>query len=196
MNVRAVIHAVASIMIVVGITGYVIYKVIKTSTHRQRPYMRDPAIVLGEPELPEGKVYNDEFLGEQVIYRGNFFVRIPYTVSGDRPESVLLTINSRGCTDDGFCYMPQTWIETVQLSQPAADSGKIDLGSLAGAGTSEFPPPEEVFFPDVYVVDGNTVDLDSEMTKLTENSLKYTVSTHILSKKFTGLKNVIQGGVR
>ena len=27
----------------------------------------NPAIVLGEPELPEGKVYNDEFLGEQVI---------------------------------------------------------------------------------------------------------------------------------
>ena len=27
-------------------------------------------IVLGEPELPEGNVHSDEFLGEQVIYRG------------------------------------------------------------------------------------------------------------------------------
>ena len=27
----------------------------------------DPAVILGEPELPEGKVYTDEFLGEQVI---------------------------------------------------------------------------------------------------------------------------------
>jgi thiol:disulfide interchange protein DsbD len=119
----------------------------------------DPSIVLGEAELPEGKVYNDEFLGEQVIYRGNFFVRIPYTVSGDKPGSVLLTINSRGCTDDGFCYMPQTWVETVELSQPAADTGKFDLGSLAGGNTSEFPPPEEVFFPDVFPVDGNTVEI-------------------------------------
>ncbi len=119
----------------------------------------DPAIVLGKPELPEGKVYNDEFLGEQIIYRGNFFVRIPYTVKGDRPASFMLTINSRGCTDDGFCYMPQTWIETVELAEPVADAGKIDLGSIAGGNTSEFPPPEEVFFPDVFAVDGNTVEI-------------------------------------
>ena len=32
--------------------------------------------------LPEGKIYTDDFLGEQVIHRGNFFVRIPYTVTG------------------------------------------------------------------------------------------------------------------
>ena len=119
----------------------------------------DPAIVLGEPELPEGNVYNDEFLGEQVIYRGNFFVRIPYTASGKKPASFMLTINSRGCTDGGFCYMPQTWVETVELSEPVADGGKIDLGGLAGGNASEFPPPEEVFFPDVFPVDGNTVEI-------------------------------------
>ena len=119
----------------------------------------DPAIVLGEPELPEGKVYNDEFLGEQVIYRGNFFVRIPYTLDGEKPASFMLTINSRGCTDGGFCYMPQTWIETVELSEPVADGGKIDLSGLAGGNASEFPPPEEVFFPDVFPVDGNTVEV-------------------------------------
>jgi thiol:disulfide interchange protein DsbD len=119
----------------------------------------DPAIVLGEPELPEGKVYDDEFLGEQVIYRGNFFVRIPYTVDGAKPESVALTINSRGCTDDGFCYMPQTWVATVDLEQPVADGGKIDLGGLASSNAGEFPPPDEVFFPDVFAVDGNTVEI-------------------------------------
>ena len=119
----------------------------------------DPAITLGVPELPEGKVYNDEFLGEQVIYRGSFFIRIPYTVSGEKPASMMLTIKSRGCTDGGFCYMPQTWVETIELGEPAADGGKIDLGSLAGGGSSEFPPPEEVFFPDVFPVDGNTVEI-------------------------------------
>ncbi len=119
----------------------------------------DPAIVLGEPELPEGKVYSDEFLGEQVIYRGNFFVRIPYTVSGEKPASMMLTINSRGCTDDGFCYMPQTWIETVELEKAVANRGKIDLGGLVSDGSNEFPPPDEVFFPDVFPVDGNTVEI-------------------------------------
>jgi len=117
----------------------------------------DTAIVLGEPELPEGKVYTDDFLGEQVIHRGNFFVRIPYTVEGDKPTSIPLVINSRGCTDGGFCYMPQTWIETVNL-KPVADSG-LDLNNPTGKIDSEFPPPDEVFFPDLFAVDGNTVEV-------------------------------------
>lgn len=119
----------------------------------------DTAIVLGEPELPEGKVYTDDFLGEQVIHRGNFFVRIPYTVEGDKPTSIPLVINSRGCTDGGFCYMPQTWIETVNLKPAAvADSG-LDLSNPTGKIDSEFPPPDEVFFPDLFAVDGNTVEV-------------------------------------
>jgi len=121
-------------------------------------------IELATPEMPAGKVYDDEFLGEQVIYRGNFLVRIPYSVAGSRPETLDLVIDSRGCSDTGFCYMPQTWTETVEL---AAAKPKLSLGDLdglgAGGGSSggmdEFPPPEEVFHPDVYAVDGNTVEI-------------------------------------
>ena len=118
-----------------------------------------PSIELGAPEMPEGKVYSDEFLGEQVVYRGNFFVRIPYTYQGDKPDSLALTIESRGCLDSGFCYIPQTWIETVEL-EPAATAAKtLDFGALASAGQDEFPPPDEVFFPDVLPIDGNNVEL-------------------------------------
>ena len=124
--------------------------------------VNDAAIVLGEPELPDGEVHNDEFFGEQVVYRGNFFVSIPYTVNGDKPASVALTIDSRGCLDSGYCYMPQTWIETVNL-KPAGPSStpKLSLGSSAGTSTSdsEFPPVDEVFIPEIFVVDGNTVEL-------------------------------------
>ncbi len=42
--------------------------------------------------------------------------------------------------------------------------------------------------------DGNTVDIDREMAKMAENSLMYNASAQILSKKFQGLKNVIEGG--
>jgi flagellar basal-body rod protein FlgB len=42
--------------------------------------------------------------------------------------------------------------------------------------------------------DGNNVDLDTQMTKMSENSLLYNASAQILSKKYQGLKNVIQGG--
>lgn len=119
----------------------------------------NPAVVLGAAEMPEGKVHSDEFLGEQTVYRGSFFIRIPYTVAGDRPDSLMLTIKSRGCLDSGFCYVPQTWVETVALEKPKAAGRKLDLGALGGSSQSEFPPPDEVFFPDLYAVDGNTVEV-------------------------------------
>lgn len=40
----------------------------------------------------------------------------------------------------------------------------------------------------------NTVDLDKEMGKLSENSLLYNVTAHILSKKISTLKTAITGG--
>jgi flagellar basal-body rod protein FlgB len=44
--------------------------------------------------------------------------------------------------------------------------------------------------------DGNTVDMDREMSNLASNQLLYKISAQILSKKFQGLHNVIQGGKR
>jgi len=116
------------------------------------------AIVLGDVELPEGEVHNDEFFGEQVVYRGNFFVRIPYTVVGEIPASVLLTIDSRGCLDSGYCYMPQTWVESVKLKQAVFSSGKLSLGSLSGNSLDEVLPADQVFMPDAFAIDGNTIE--------------------------------------
>ena len=42
--------------------------------------------------------------------------------------------------------------------------------------------------------DGNTVDIENEMTKLAENNLMYDAMAQIIRKKFQGLKFVIQGG--
>ena len=44
--------------------------------------------------------------------------------------------------------------------------------------------------------DGNSVDIDKAMADMAENNLMYNALAQILSKKFTGLKNVIQGGTR
>ena len=117
------------------------------------------SIELSDAELPEGKVYSDEFLGDQVIYRDNFFVRIPYTIRGDtKPDRITLTIKSRGCLDAGFCYMPQSWAEVVELKATAPVAKKLKFGSFGG-GQSDFPPPDEVFVPDLFAIDGNTVEV-------------------------------------
>lgn len=123
--------------------------------------VKDPAITLGTVELPDGEVHNDEFFGEQVVYRGSFFIRIPYSVNGDKPASVDLTMDSRGCLDSGYCYMPQTWVENVRLKAAADSSAKMSLSDFGNSAkaSNEFPPVDEVFFPDVFVVDGNTIEL-------------------------------------
>ena len=70
-------------------------------------------------------------------------------------------------------------------------SGHIIRGSITDGGIQGLSENKRGFYESE---EGNTVDLDSEMGNLTENSLKYTVSAQILSKKLAGLKNVIQGG--
>ena len=42
--------------------------------------------------------------------------------------------------------------------------------------------------------DGNTVDMDREMTHLASNQLLYKASAQIIAKKFQALRNVIHGG--
>ncbi|MBT8087748.1 MAG: protein-disulfide reductase DsbD [Gammaproteobacteria bacterium] len=119
------------------------------------------AIELGEPELPQGLDYEDEFFGPQQIYRQRLLVSIPYMIDGERPRSVDLVVKSQGCADLGLCYPPQTWTTSVELRRVAADTPKPRLfDPLAGATAgSDFPPVDEVFIPDVFAVDGNTVEV-------------------------------------
>jgi thiol:disulfide interchange protein DsbD len=123
-----------------------------------------PAVVLGAARLPEGLTHEDEYFGVQQIYRGSFYVSIPYRVDGERPESFELVIESQGCADIGLCYTVQVWTADVPLLEAKQERLSLDAlqggagGSLAG-GTDEFPPPEEVFFPDLFAIDGNTVEV-------------------------------------
>jgi thiol:disulfide interchange protein DsbD len=118
-----------------------------------------PGVVLGEPLLPKGIDHEDDYFGKQEIYRNSFFVTIPYMVEGDRPATADLVIKSQGCDDNiGICYPPQTWTETVTLKTGAKP--KLQLGNLTGGSSqSDFPPVDEVFFPELFPVDGNTVEL-------------------------------------
>ena len=118
------------------------------------------AIVLGDVALPQGIDHEDEFFGKQEIYRDFFVARVPYTVTGERPATADLIIKSQGCDDNiGLCYPPQTWTETVALQAAATGSQGLQLGGLSDAGMGEFPPADEVFFPEAFAVDGNAVDL-------------------------------------
>lgn len=126
----------------------------------------DDNLLLGEPELPDGDLHEDEFFGAQQVYRKRFFVTIPYTVNGARPETAELVIKSQGCNDDiGICYPPQKWQETVKLRRASGSAAKLSLAQLGGTqSNNEFPPVDEVFMPEVFAVDGNTVDVGFQVT--------------------------------
>ena len=47
----------------------------------------------------------------------------------------------------------------MPLQKLAAAKPRIDLGKLSQAADSEFPPVDEVFFPEVFPVDGNSVEV-------------------------------------
>ena len=121
-------------------------------------------VILGKARLPEGLPHEDEFFGKQQIYRENFYVRIPYQVEGERPETVDLVIKSQGCWDGGLCYPPQVWSDKVELRDK--DKPKLDLatvGQSGGLGKSEFVPVDEAFKPVLIPIDGNTVEVSFEV---------------------------------
>jgi len=126
-----------------------------------------PAIVFGEAEMPQGESHEDEFFGVQEIYRSRFFVRVPYTVQGERPESMELILKSQGCADLGICYPPQTWTEPVRLSgaNPVTDKqpAKLTFGSSFGNSLGDFLPVDDAFKPMLIPLDGNTVEVSIQV---------------------------------
>ena len=57
---------------------------------------RTPGISIGQYELPTGMAHEDEYFGAQEVYRERFFVSVPYTVQGNRPESAQLRTPAAG----------------------------------------------------------------------------------------------------
>ena len=126
-----------------------------------------PAIVLGAAEMPEGEMHEDEFFGAQQIYRGRFFVRLPYSVEGERPASMELVLKSQGCADLGICYPPQTWTEPVRLvaanTVQANKPDKLIFGSSFGKAPGDFLPVDEAFKPMLIPLDGNTIEVSIQV---------------------------------
>ncbi len=89
--------------------GYYLYR------HRFGFESLTDGIMLGTPELPEGRPHVDEFFGAVEIYRGDFQIRIPYRSAGAANE-MLVRLELQGCADIGYCYLPASWDKRVRLA--------------------------------------------------------------------------------
>lgn len=91
--------------------GYYLYR------HRFNFATDDPQVNLGEPQIPAGKKKFDDFFGEVEIYRHNVQILLPYSVTGEPPDNMILQAGLQGCADLGVCYPPD--VRTVSVGLPA-----------------------------------------------------------------------------
>jgi thiol:disulfide interchange protein DsbD len=90
-------------------------------------------VVLGEAEIPPGKLMFDDLLGEEIEkYHGRLTVRLPLVSVDPGVETAQLKVRSQGCLEDVLCYPPT---EQVLLVSLPPDTG----ADLSGAATSGLP---------------------------------------------------------
>jgi len=124
------------------------------------------SIKLGPPQLPAGKIKNDDYFGEVEIYRGTLIITLPIISSEEEvgvgakastPEkspteagttkpnknltetidSVTLNATSQGCADLGVCYPPNTQSAKLPLTQFSADPSLSGSSATSGSPATE-----------------------------------------------------------
>jgi len=152
---------------------------------------------LGSPNLPAGKVKEDENFGKVEIYRKDVRVVLPIQRT---PGTTAITLKStaQGCADAGLCYTPQTTNVSIKLPAlvaaavaaplPAASStapgpassALAGLRSLGGMDMPKILPPDEAFLVKAGVTDAQQVKFDYTLTPHTylyRDKLAYVVKS-------------------
>nr|WP_047198249.1 protein-disulfide reductase DsbD [Caldimonas brevitalea] len=98
--------------------GYYMYR-------EQFKFAGAPAVTLGTPEIPPGKVkYDDTFKKDVETHRGRVAIRIPVTLA---QGPFLLSVTSQGCADKGLCYPPMEQHAEVRLAGFGGGSNSVTV---------------------------------------------------------------------
>ena len=81
------------------------------------------SFALGEAEIPQGKIKNDEYFGEVQVYYHEVTARVPVTRVDGSAAVFDATITYQGCADRGLCYPPQTKRVSLPAQSIAAAAG-------------------------------------------------------------------------
>lgn len=106
------------------------------------------AVVLGAPELPPGKILEDEFFGRVETYRRDLTIRIALKGAANL-KFFTLTAVSQGCADVGVCYVPLT--QTIRLRRGGLPLSEV-FGTWRGPQEST-EAPARAWRPSVARVD-------------------------------------------
>jgi thiol:disulfide interchange protein DsbD len=90
-------------------------------------------VTLDEANLPEGKKYRDEYLGDVETYHDRIDASVPYTLAPGT-QRIKLSVRYQGCheVDPKICYPPHTEELDLPLPGAAATSGATSIGGSSG----------------------------------------------------------------
>jgi len=138
--------------------GYYLYK------EKLKFQAEPPDVVLGMPQLPAGKVKQDEYFGKVETYRHDLVIRLPYTRGS--ASRITLKAVSQGCADVGVCYPPQTQVAKIDLPGAQAEAEKKPFFlKMLGGGQDEFLPVDQAFRLAVKAIDKDTLLADFTIAK-------------------------------
>ncbi|MBA3598229.1 MAG: protein-disulfide reductase DsbD [Methylibium sp.] len=96
----------------------------------------DDTVMLGEAQIPPGKIKYDETFGKDVeSHRGRLTIRLPVNAA---PAAFTLRVTSQGCADQGLCYPPMQSVARVQLAG-FGGNGSVQVLSERAGGVSGVP---------------------------------------------------------
>ncbi len=97
-------------------------------------------IAVGEPQLPPGKMKDDEFFGETEVYYRSVEIRLPLQRPPSGQLEIALRADFQGCSEiHGVCYPPMS--RTVQLLLPPSAGTSAPAPRMAAAAAQ--PPLSE-----------------------------------------------------
>ncbi|HEY8585852.1 MAG TPA: protein-disulfide reductase DsbD [Rhodanobacter sp.] len=115
-------------------------------------------VTLGEPQLPDGTKFHDEYLGDVETYHHSVDASIPYTVAAGTSR-LAVSVQYQGCheVDPKICYPPHTEHLDLPLLASANGPSTQAPGNALGAALSQLGgttapaaigaplPPEQAF---------------------------------------------------
>ena len=140
-----------------------------------------PQTVIGDPIYQNAQKIEDDYFGEQFVFRQQTQITLPYTAAASSAQ-IDLAIKYQGCADIGLCYPPITTLLPVDLparttasvsslAPPTSltlptpsntTSSSTSLGDLLGSSDSqaEILPPEAAFLPQILSADGSQLTIN------------------------------------
>ncbi len=101
--------------------------------YREKFAFASESAKLGDAQIPNGKVKQDEFFGRIETLRDRVRIVIPYA-RGDASQPWTFSATSQGCADVGVCFPPNT--EQVAFKSDGSVSGGGALAALDAAAPS------------------------------------------------------------